>query len=689
MKTMKLLATTGLLTTVLTSVGTAQTIDYATLESIFGEPVTTSATGKPQRASESPVSMEIITSEEIRRSGAKDIPQILQRVAGVEVRRSFIGKADVSIRGYIQPFSNRTLVLVNGRQLLSDGFGHVDWGMLPVEMNEIRQIEVVKGPNSSLFGFNAESGVINIITYSPLKDDVSTAEMKLGTQAHHEASVIHTLKADNKALRVAVGALQSDGFDRDGQPAGSSLEDNDNSWKRRHVGVDGEWQLDSTTNLRAEIQYLQGKYDAAIPYYAYTSAPIQKSAYSLNLKKQSDYGLWDIHAYRNSDDTTSSTIGYYNDLHVLKASNLYKLNADHTFRTGLEYRDNKISGNMFGSGTNFTSELVAPSFMWDWQVSDRVSWTNSIRYDNVSYKRNALGTLTNTINAVRTDDLTLDDYDRTIEEFSFNSGLLYRLNAEESLRFSVARGLHIPSLIEMGSSGELQSGAGFEGNPDLEAERIMSVELGYDKAFTDRNMKFTSAVFFQRMENALGTDINFITFPGPAVAPNFTFNNTGESESWGIELGFEGLYNDWLRWGANYTHIFLDDESEADTGGIFFEEGQPEHQLTVYGGFDHGKWEFDADLHYISTYRHSTTGISNLSIADTSVSGKVEDYFVLNARAGYNFAENTSIAIEGYNLIDQHREWAGEDNISLVNEPERPNSSSLGRSILVNLTHKF
>ena len=113
MKTAKILATATLLTTSLAA--NAQTINYGTLESIFGEPVTTSATGKPQRASDAPVAMSIITADEIRRSGVKDIPQLLQRVAGVEVRRSFIGKADVSIRGYNQPYSNRILALVNGR----------------------------------------------------------------------------------------------------------------------------------------------------------------------------------------------------------------------------------------------------------------------------------------------------------------------------------------------------------------------------------------------------------------------------------------------------------------------------------------------------------------------------------------------------------------------------------------------
>ena len=130
----------------------AHSMDYSGLESLFNEPVTTSATGKPQRVTETPVSMEIISSEEIRRSGAMDIPQILRRVAGVDVARNFKGHADVNVRGFNQPFSNRLLVLINGRQVYMDNYGLTLWHSFPIQLSEIKQIEIVRGPNTSLFG---------------------------------------------------------------------------------------------------------------------------------------------------------------------------------------------------------------------------------------------------------------------------------------------------------------------------------------------------------------------------------------------------------------------------------------------------------------------------------------------------------------------------------------------------------
>ena len=202
-------------------------------------------------------------------------------------------------------------------------------------------------------------------------------------------------------------------------------------------------------------------------------------------------------------------------------------------------------------------------------------------------------------------------------------------------------------------------------------------------------MTFSSALFFQQLENTLSSNVEFYTLPGPTTVPVFTFANAGESESWGLELGLSGVYNDWLRWGTNYTYMFMDEESEDASGGVYYEDGQPEHQISIYGGFDHGQWEFDADLNYVSSYRHSVRGIDDVAMGDTFVSDKIEDYFVLNARAGYNIGENTNLAIEGYNLIDQHREWGGEEAITLKGATERPIGSSLGRSVLISLTHKF
>ena len=118
---------------------TAQSIDYGALQQLFNEPVTTSATGAPQRSTEVPVDMTIISSDDIKRSGAFDLPTIVSRVAGVDILNFAATSSDVGIRGYDQARSPRLLVLINGRQVYMDHFGYTDWNALPIELSEIRQ----------------------------------------------------------------------------------------------------------------------------------------------------------------------------------------------------------------------------------------------------------------------------------------------------------------------------------------------------------------------------------------------------------------------------------------------------------------------------------------------------------------------------------------------------------------------
>src|SRR3546814_2619373 len=101
---------------VLPAVASAQSINHAELEELFGEPVTTSVTGKPQRASEAPSALVIITRDDIRRSPANDIPGLVQAYAGIDVVRWTTGHSDVSIRGGVQAFNPRLLVLVKDRK---------------------------------------------------------------------------------------------------------------------------------------------------------------------------------------------------------------------------------------------------------------------------------------------------------------------------------------------------------------------------------------------------------------------------------------------------------------------------------------------------------------------------------------------------------------------------------------------
>ena len=191
----------------------AQSVDYSAMEQLFGEPVTTSVTGKPQRVTDAPANIEIITQDDIRRSGATTSPTCWR--SSPASMCAAMGSRRRCRHPRLQP----------GQQPAADGADqrppglhgrlrpYRQWDTLPVQLDEIRQIEVINGPNSALYGFNAISGVINIITYDPLQENINAATLRGGTQNLASGSAVATGKiGESVGVRLSAGGMESSDY---------------------------------------------------------------------------------------------------------------------------------------------------------------------------------------------------------------------------------------------------------------------------------------------------------------------------------------------------------------------------------------------------------------------------------------------------------------------------------------------
>ena len=113
---------------------------------------------------ESPAALYVISAEDIRRNNALTVPEALRQVPGLQVARTDSGGYAVSSRGLNERLNRQLLVLVDGRSVYSLLTSGVAWESLDVMMEDIDRIEVIRGPGATLFGANAVSGVINIVT---------------------------------------------------------------------------------------------------------------------------------------------------------------------------------------------------------------------------------------------------------------------------------------------------------------------------------------------------------------------------------------------------------------------------------------------------------------------------------------------------------------------------------------------
>jgi len=119
---------------------------------------------KEERLFETASAVFVLTQEDIRRSGATSVPEALRLVPGMQVGRVDANKWAVSARGFADRFTNKMLVLVDGRHVYSSLFGGVLWESQDVLLEDVARIEVVRGPGAALWGANAVNGIINITT---------------------------------------------------------------------------------------------------------------------------------------------------------------------------------------------------------------------------------------------------------------------------------------------------------------------------------------------------------------------------------------------------------------------------------------------------------------------------------------------------------------------------------------------
>src|SRR5436853_7108812 len=124
----------------------------------------TSASRREVRLVEAPATIFVITADDVLRSGATSIPEVLRLAPNLIVARADNNQYAISARGFNNTLANKLLVLIDGRTVYTPLFSGVFWEAQDVLLDDIERIEVISGPGATLWGANAVNGVINVIT---------------------------------------------------------------------------------------------------------------------------------------------------------------------------------------------------------------------------------------------------------------------------------------------------------------------------------------------------------------------------------------------------------------------------------------------------------------------------------------------------------------------------------------------
>jgi outer membrane receptor for ferrienterochelin and colicins len=634
----------------------AKSIDYGAYEQLFKEPITTSVTGTPQRASEVPVTMVIITADDIRRSGANDIPGVLRHVAGVDVLQWANDDADVSIRGYNQAYSSRLLVLIDGRQVYADFYGYTPWSTLPVELGEIRQIEVIKGPNSALFGFNASGGVINIITYNPLYDEVNTASVIGGTQELKQVSAIATKTFKNKGgIRIAAGTRGNNDFSTLQQPQEIGTRRGDN---RNEVNLNARIRITDKIEAAVEASQSNAHQTDFEPTFEEVYARYWTKSLKGSLSADTLYGLIQATVYKNAVtyknylmavNTTFTQLN--NDVTVGILEDLFKIGANNTFRVAVEYRHNMMPTITLPAYVFYN--VGSMDGMWNWKITPSLALTNALRLDHLSLGREGPqppgSGLTN-----------FNWNNRGLSEKSFNSALVWQATGVDTLRVMTARGVQLPNLLELGGLIYPVQPFGFSGGiPSLNPTIVTNYEIGWDRRLSLIEAQ-TRVNLFHEISHDLVSLVGGTLFPPSAQVS--TPVNVGSSQATGLELSIKGIFHEYWRWGASYTPEVIQDHfnyalQQAITN---FQDTLPVNVVNANLGWARGPWEIDGYLRYESNF----FGIrSDINTPQSAMLIRIQNYVSVDARIAYKVTKDVTLALSGQNITQSSQQQTSAPNI--------------------------
>jgi iron complex outermembrane receptor protein len=169
----------------------------------------TSASKKEQKISRVPSAIFVITQEDIFRSGATNLPDLLRMVPGLEVAQINPSTWAISARGFNSQYSNKLLVLIDGRTVYTALFSGVYWDAQDVPLDSIERIEVIRGPGATVWGANAVNGVINITTKLARGTQGGIATAEGGTLDHGAGMVRYGGKIGTRGAYRAF----ADGFE--------------------------------------------------------------------------------------------------------------------------------------------------------------------------------------------------------------------------------------------------------------------------------------------------------------------------------------------------------------------------------------------------------------------------------------------------------------------------------------------
>jgi iron complex outermembrane receptor protein len=626
----------------------------------------TSASRKEQRLGEVPAAVFVLTREDIRRSGSTTVPDVLRLVPGVQVAQMNANKWAVSVRGFNGVYSNKLLVLVDGRSVYNRVFSGVLWDAEDLVLDDIDRIEVTRGPGGALWGANAVNGVINIVTRSAA--DTSGALVRVGGGTSGSAQGLARYGGSFGRVAYRVYSQWTDLGDSLLAPGVSG---NDNL-RRTTAGFRSDWTAGAHTFMlqgratRGSARELWLNFDPtpAANRPALVDDPtvmtggmllarwthVQAGGASLQVQSTLDLDHRNEPPGDYHRQTGDVDVQYHTSIgarHDLVAGAGYRLNHEgFAGRHGFSLTPQASTGALFNA---FAQDEIA-------MAGDRLHLSLGARVD-----RDGLAGW----GVLPTAQVTWDVVPK-----------------RQHLWAKTARTLRTPALTDRGiridfapiadPASPLPIRPSIFGNPDARTEEFADVETGYrveiGSAATVSVTGFIGRYHHLQTSEPLAPAVLFGA-AGPYLSVPVRFDNLGGADTKGLEIDAHWAPVKWWRLGAGYTAFKLVPHpypSSHDAGFAVYDGAAPSQQWQAQSGLSLGRrLEIDAALFHVGALEGML----------------VPAYTRADARLESRLTGAWSAVVAGQNLLGRsHQEFTGVSINAATRVP---------RSVRLQLTWRF
>jgi len=607
----------------------------------LGKIEVTTASKEPVQATRTPAAIYVITQEDIRRSGASSIPEVLRLVPAVEVARIDSGKWSIGVRGFGSRLSRSVLVLIDGRTVYTPLFAGVYWEVQDTLLEDIERIEIIRGPGGTIWGANAVNGVINIITKSS-KDTQGTLLSAGGGSIDQDSVGFRHGGGKGKDFNYRVfgkAFTRAPEFHPDGKEF--------DRWRMAQTGFRTDWELhtrDSLT-LQGDLYNSDDGERVAIATYSPPSTIIVEQ--SAELSGGNLVGRWRRVLSAGSDIQLQT---YYDRTNRREASfgesrDTFDIDFIHHLTP---WRQNFLwgLGARISSG-NVTTVVPTILFIPNHQT-DKLF--NAFLQDDIPLVGNQLSL---TVGA----KLLHNIY--TGFEIQPSARLLWTPNSSQSVWAAVTRAVRTPSRVEENDllTGLLTANPPtflrLVGDGKFSSEHLVGYEAGYRNLVKPR-FYVDIAAFYNNYDDLLSIEPGTPfaeTSPPPLhfVVPLFLRNGL-LGTTYGLEIAPDWTPTPWWRLRGSYSFLHIDLARKAgslDSSTSASTEGSsPQHQLVIQSSLDLSKkLELDQTFRYVSALP----------------SQGVRAYATGDVRFSWRFASDFELSLVGRNLLQpRHAESAGD-----------------------------